>query len=268
MSTSIPSATCMLDALPAVSLPELQAEAAFLTRADRKYLLPANSLAGLLAGLDDSVRALEIGGRREFLYTSPYFDDDAMTAFFRASRGRPDRFKIRTRLYNDTGDCHLEVKVRDRRGRTVKRRIAHDPVLLTDLSRDERSWLRDVPEVAPCAELLRHCLTTRYVRFTLVLPGGEGRVTVDQNVIFALPTGVGVSVGSLAIVETKGPGRPSVVDRALWRHGYRPLPLSKFALGLSLLRPKLPANRWHRTRSRLARVADKSWGGDGSHTGR
>ena len=267
MSARTQHALAEIASLPAISLADLQAEAAFLTRADRKYLLPAAEIPDLLAGIAGPVRTLEIDGRREFGYTTPYFDDDAMTAFLRAARCRPDRFKVRTRLYTDSGLCHLEVKVRDARGRTVKTRIDHDPARLRDLSGVDREWLLDVAQVAPAAAHLRHCLTTHYVRFTLVLPDGAGRVTVDRNLSFALPTGSGVSVTSLAIVETKGPGQPTTVDRVLWRLGHRPLSLSKFAVGMSLLRPDLPANRWHRTRNRLDRAAEDVWIGDESDAG-
>ena len=243
--------------LPPISLTVLQDEAAFLTRVDRKYLVPAADIPDLLAGITGPVRALEIGGRRDFGYTTPYFDDDAMTAYLRAARRRPDRFKVRTRLYTDTGLCHLEVKVPDRRGQTIKRRTDHDPHRLRVLAGTDRLWLQDVPQVAPYAGHLCHCLTTYYTRFTLVLPDGTGRITVDRDMVFALPTGRAVSVTALAIVETKGPGRPTEVDHALWRLGHRPLALSKFTVGLSLLLPDLPANRWHRTRTRLEQAAEE-----------
>lgn len=257
MSYSTPTTMEGVAALPPISLPELQDEAAFLTRVDRKYLVPAADIPDLLAGIAGPVRALAIDGRREFGYTTPYFDDDAMTAYLRAARRRPDRFKVRTRLYTDTGLCHLEVKVPDRRGQTVKRRTDHDPHCLRDLGGADRRWLQDVPQVAPYAGNLLHCLTTYYTRFTLVLPGGAGRVTFDRDMVFALASGRAVSVTALAIVETKGPGRPTEVDHALWRRGHRPLTMSKFTVGLSLLLPDLPANRWHRTRTRLEQAAEE-----------
>ncbi|MFV0316059.1 MAG: molecular chaperone, partial [Microthrixaceae bacterium] len=36
------------------------------------------------------------------------------------------------------------------------------------------------------------------------------------------------------------------LDRALWRRGYRPTSLSKYATGLAALDPDLPRNRWAR----------------------
>ncbi len=240
-----------LDLLPPVSVTALQAEAGFLTRRDRKYLVPVDAAGALLAGFDPASRVLEIDGRRSFGYLTPYFDDGAYSAYLRAARRRPNRFKVRTRLYTDSGNCQLEVKVRDARGRTVKHRIEHAAASLEHLADAERAWLRTFPQVAPYADRLHHCMTTRYQRTTLVLPDGAGRVTIDRDLIFVLPTGESCSLPRHLVIETKGAGRPTAVDRLLWRHGFRPVSVSKFACGLSLLVPGLPANRWHRLRARL-----------------
>ncbi|HUF84285.1 MAG TPA: polyphosphate polymerase domain-containing protein [Acidimicrobiia bacterium] len=251
----------MLDRLPPISLPELQAEAEFLTRRDRKYLVPVDAAAALLAGIDPAVRVLEIDGRRDFGYLTPYFDDPDYSAYLRAAHRRPNRFKVRTRLYTESGLCWLEVKVRDARGRTVKHRTDHDAGALEWLADAEHNWLGAFPQVAPYADRLRHCLTTRYRRTTLVLPDGAGRVTIDRDLIFVLPSGESQSLPDYLVVETKGSGRPTPVDRLLWRHGYRPVSISKFACGLGLLVPALPANRWHRLRNRLAAASRPEHGG-------
>jgi hypothetical protein len=175
--------------LSAISLEDLQAEAAFLTRRDRKYLVPNQAAESLLAGIDPETRVLEIDGQRCFGYLSPYFDDDAYSAYLSAARRRPQRFKVRTRLYTDSGLCLLEVKVRDARGHTVKHRIEHEADSPECIERAEREWLKDFPQVARYANGLRHCLTTRYRRTTLVLPNGSGRVTIDRDLVFALPHG-------------------------------------------------------------------------------
>jgi hypothetical protein len=242
--------------LPAIGLSDVLDEAPFLTRADRKYLVPASILSNLLAGVDERTRVLEIEGRRTFAYQTPYFDDDDLSAYFGALRRRPHRYKVRTRLYVDSGLCLLELKLRDGRGRTVKHRIAHEPGTLERLSPGERAWLRGFPQVGRRAGCLRHRLTTWYRRSTLVLPEAAGRVTIDRDLTFSLPCGEALTLPALAIVETKGAGKPTSFDRLLWRNGYRPRSMSKFTAGLSLLAPDLPANRWHRVRERLIAEAE------------
>ncbi len=236
-----------LEALPPVSLAELQDEAAFLTRIDRKYLVPEHTLTELLTNLESGTRALEIAGRRAFGYSTRYFDADH-TAYFRALRKRADRFKVRTRLYDESGECLLEVKLIDRRGRTVKQRIPHDPQCFESLSMLDRAWLQSFEAVRPVASGLNAGIATHYRRSTLVFPTGRGRMTIDQSLTFIGPDGSWRQLVGFCVVEVKGAGRPLSFDRQLWAHGYRPLPSSKFALGTSLLHPELPSNRWRRLR--------------------
>ena len=86
-------------------------------------------------------------------------------------------------------------------------------------------------------------------------------MTIDRDLAFALPDGGALALPALAFIETKGAGKATMFDRLLWRCGYRPLSMSKFTLGLGLLRPDLPHNRWHRLRLRLLEVAEPSAAG-------
>ena len=130
------------------------------------------------------------------------------------------------------------------------------------------------------AAALRPVLTTTYERTTLHLPRAEARATIDTaltwrrlgpaapagssagtvagvpmspqalrpaNLTAAVNEGEPVSVADIAVVETKNPATPSPADRALWDAGYRPTRISKYATGMALLHPELPANRWYRT---------------------
>jgi hypothetical protein len=237
--------------LEPISLLDLQAEAAFLTRRDRKYLIPVEALESLLDGINPATRVLEVDGLRCFGYRSLYFDDSAFSAYLLAARRRPHRFKVRTRLYTDSGICQLEVKVHNARGHTVKHRVEHDAHALANLSDPERQWLKSFHQVASHADGMRHCITTVYQRTTLVLPVGAGRVTIDRDLTFSLPNGTTLQSSRWAVIESKGIGGPTTLDRLLWRNGYRPVSMSKFACGLSLLVPELPANRWRRVRNQL-----------------
>ena len=130
------------------------------------------------------------------------------------------------------------------------------------------------------AAALRPVLTTTYERTTLHLPRAEARATIDTALTWrrlgpaapagssagtivgvpmspqalrpahlaaAINEGEPVSVADIAVVETKNPATPSPADRALWEAGCRPTRISKYATGMALLHPELPANRWYRT---------------------
>lgn len=237
--------------LAPVSLAELQDGAAFLTRKDRKYLVPVEVLASFVETCDPRTRVLDIDGQRTFGYQSAYFDDDHLSAYHAARCRRSHRYKVRTRQYLDSGSSFLEVKVRDGRGRTVKHRRTHDTDCPLTLVEPEREWLTSFPFLSFRLSTLNVRLQTRYERTTLLLPEAAGRVTVDRHLVFARPAGDEFEVSNLVVIETKGAGRPTPADRVLWRLGYRPVSLSKYAVGMCVLNPELPANRWHRLRRYL-----------------
>lgn len=230
-----------------VTLDELDAEAALQTRVDRKYVIPIDDVSTVLAALPSASRVLEIDDRRSFGYESIYFDTPGLRCYLDAARRRRHRFKVRTRLYTDSGLCRLEVKTREGRRRTVKSRLdyaAPDRGRLTD---EGRRLVSTATGTQRWADELRPTSVTRYRRTTLVLPNEKARVTVDVGLAVALPGSDSVAIAGAAIVETKGGQTPTTADRALWASGHRPTRISKYGTGLALLRPDLPHNKWHRT---------------------
>jgi hypothetical protein len=114
-----------LAGLPGIGLAELTEHAALLSRVDRKYVLPTVDAGALIAELAPAAVVLEIDGRRHFTYESLYFDTPELTSYRRTAHRHRRRFKIRTRVYRDSGACWLEVKVPGPRGSTVKHRWPH-----------------------------------------------------------------------------------------------------------------------------------------------
>ena len=262
--------------LAPTGLAELNAAAGLLVRVDRKYLVPLAAAQGLVDALTGAARVLQIEGRRGFSYASTYFDTPDLDSYMLAARKRRRRFKIRTRSYLDSGSCFLEVKTRGPRGATVKRRVQCPPLDAGRLTPSGRDFIasRLADDVAPpqrarrLAETLGPVLITRYERTTLHLPEESARLTLDTRPAWiGLPprgapavgrTGSGGgrhhipvrTAGALAIVETKTPAAPSAADRWLWAAGHRPAAVSKYATGMALLHPELPANKWHRILTR------------------
>jgi hypothetical protein len=232
--------------LPPVPLAELDAQAALLTRRDRKYLVPMVVVERLVAELADQVRVLEIDGRRQFRYESVYFDTPEHVSYLTSARRRPHRFKVRTRAYLDTGRCVLEVKTRDARGRTVKTQHDKDLARRDRLDPHDRAVVGGYPEIGIAGRALEPAVTTRYTRATLLLGSAGARATIDTQVTAVAPDGRAAHLSGMAIVESKSAGAPSPVDRLLWSLGHRPIKVSKFGTGLAALFPELPSNKWHR----------------------
>jgi hypothetical protein len=238
----------VLDALPRIGLAELEERAALQTRVDRKYIVPIGEAGWLLETLAPDAAVLEIGGIRQFTYESRYFDTPELSSYHRTAHRHRRRFKVRTRTYVDSGTCWLEVKVPGPRGSTVKYRVPHEPGQQETVEAG-RAFVDDVFDrhglPAGSRATLSSTLRTEYLRFTLLLPATDSRVTVDTALRWTAGEH-GLRLPETAIVETKTGSAASRADRQLWRRGHRPVALSKYATGLAALRSDLPAAPWQR----------------------
>lgn len=251
-------ASARVHALPPIGLDELVERAALQTRVDRKYVVPAAELDGILAevaALPAEARVLEMAGIRAFRYESVYFDTPELTSYWMAARARRRRVKMRTRSYVDSGTAFLEVKTKGARSATVKDRLAYDFADRARLNHDGLDYLGAAlddggfDEVTPTA--LVPTLVTRYHRTTLFVPGdehhAESRATIDTDLDWERDPAHRIQTPGIVIVETKSGSRASAVDRILWDRGHRPSTLSKYGTGLAALRPDLASNKWSRT---------------------
>jgi hypothetical protein len=244
------TATAALARLAPIALDELVERASLQTRIDRKYVVPAAALEGLLADLDPGTRVLEIDRLRDFRYESVYFDTPALTSYWMAARARRKRFKVRTRTYVDSQSTFLEVKTKGARSATVKDRLEYSPDERGEVSRAGYDYTWSTLEEAGFDELeptiLVPTLITRYERTTLFLPGSASRATIDTGLRWVIDEEHPLDRPDIAIIETKSGSRASDVDRLLWSHGHRPATISKYGTGLAALRDDLPSNKWSR----------------------
>jgi hypothetical protein len=241
----------VIESLASVSLDDVVGAAPLLTRVDHKYVVPSHAVGELVERL--GLPVLEIDGRRSFRYESVYFDTPEWGTFLDAAHGRRKRVKVRTRTYVDAGTCKLEIKSKGYRERTTKVRLDYDPYHRMVLNASAHSFLADRATTLPPGRLSA-ALTTTYRRATLADLAAGSRVTIDTDLMCTDPHGARVGTPGFAIVETKSATGSCPSDRLLWRAGYRPEPISKFALGAAGLHPELPHNKWRRPIERYVRT--------------
>lgn len=184
-----------------VSLPELNANAELLSRVDKKYILNETAAVHVLAELAEHSRVLQITGGRSFDYSSLYYDTAARDSYLSNAHGRSNRFKVRTRLYRNSGERFLEIKTKDGRGHTVKQRTPAasgagggpagegpaDGSARTSLIGGGQhlgfieSVLTSPRFPANLAARLQPCLHNSYTRRTLLLPDNS-RLTCDSSI--------------------------------------------------------------------------------------
>jgi hypothetical protein len=229
------------------SLRDLDRHAALQVRVDRKYIVSYETLERLLAELADDYLALEIDGERLQQYDSVYFDTPELTGYRHHMQGRRKRFKCRTRLYGETV-CFFDVKLKGRRGETVKSRLSLSPWAHGSLTSEataflKRELLHQYGHAAPAH--LVPTLRTSFARLALTHAHRPERLTLDFGIVFDR-VGAGGRYRMLpghVLIEAKSGAQPGAVDRLLPRLGTRPLAMcSKYCLGVALADPRLPTN--------------------------
>ncbi|MEU9605967.1 polyphosphate polymerase domain-containing protein [Streptomyces sp. NPDC048057] len=254
-------AESVLAAAP-ISLKEVQERAELMARFDQAYLVPAGVFTRLVAHLTDRARpagpfrVLTIDDRRWFGYHSVYYDTPDWRCFHEHRQGRRLRFKIRERVYRDSGLRQFEIKLKSGRGETIKHRrplTGADTPLDAPYREFLAGHLRAAYGLEPPADL-SPSIVTDYRRATLVSDGE--RITCDTGLSchdVRADRSVRCDPG-LVLVETKTTGHLTEADLFLHAHGVRPAVFTKYCAAIAALHPRQPANRWRRA-ARLAFAA-------------
>jgi VTC domain len=211
--------------------------AQLLDRFDVKFVAAETDLVPLLAGCAAAYDVLEIAGERQFAYETTYWDDPELR-LFRAHVGmRPHRCKIRTRRYAPSGDRWLEVKERQRDGRTVKVRVRIDadvsPALLA------APPFGAVPLGVTPARLVP-VLTIQYDRITLVAKDRSERVTIDRGLRWVRGEDVASAPGRVLVELKQRRRRTSPAWQVLRDLVSMDESISKYCLGVVALIPGVP----------------------------
>jgi hypothetical protein len=224
-----------------ISLQALNAKAAMLERLDNKYVVRAPVLEAAAAEFVPLFDVLEIEGRRSFTYETCYFDDPERRSYFDHHQGRRQRMKVRVRRYVDAGLVFLEVKLKDKRGVTVKKRLRVDDALFdrlddTGLAFVQACWQQMYGSAwtAPLAPVLQ----MSYRRITLVAHEGGERMTIDTGIHFQgqwAAREARRTDDEVFILETKSANGRGLADRVLRAHHQHPTNgCSKYCVGMSL----------------------------------
>ena len=235
-----------LEALKPITLEEMDA-VKLLNRIDSKYLTNEATLLDILKDAAAAgYRVLVTEGCRISPYSSIYYDTEGLKMFYAHHNRRLVRQKVRTRVYVNSGDAFLEIKRKNNKGRTKKKRMsipqanmmnfAVDPVAADFLR--EKSWFT-APELSPVLE-------TAFHRITLVNPAMTERLTIDTKLNFQnFRTGLKTTLQNAVIIELKQDGRAaSQMKNILLDHRVKPVRVSKYCIALTLTDPSAKSGRF------------------------
>ena len=245
-----------LEALRPITLEEMDS-IKLMNRIDSKYLTTEATLLSILsAAAEAGYRVLVTEGMRISPYDSVYYDTDGLKMFYDHHNRRLVRQKVRTRSYVNSGTTFLEIKRKNNKGRTKKKRIGIPPTELMDFSADSEaceylashSWFR-ADDLSPSVETLFH-------RITLVNPALTERLTIDTLLCFNnFRTGKETSLQNAVIIELKQDGRAeSPMKKILLDLRVKPVRVSKYCIALTLTDPAAKTGRFKGKVRRIEKI--------------
>ena len=236
----------MLDAIPPISLGEMDS-IRLMNRTDTKFVTEQETLVRILSEASRcGYRALVADGMKLSPYDSLYYDTPDLKMFMDHHNRRLVREKVRTRVYLSSGATFLEVKHKNNKGRTRKKRMAIAPELFGDFREDAGAVAYLESHSSYPAAGIAPALETAFDRITLVNAAKTERLTIDMNLRFKnVRTGLEADLGDGVIIELKQDGRAeSQMKRILLDCRVKPLRISKYCIGTTLTDPGAKANRF------------------------
>ena len=114
-----------------------------MSRTDIKFAFQLSKLPALLSKLSPFYKILTIDGKVIHEYKSLYFDTNARKFYIDHHNSRVNRNKIRFREYVESGLTFLEVKIKNNKGRTIKKRMKVDAIS-KELSNKHKAYIEKI----------------------------------------------------------------------------------------------------------------------------
>lgn len=244
----------------AISLSEMDS-VTLMNRVDTKFLINSVQLPELLSKATDSYRILEINGDRVTPYSTVYFDTEDTIMYIMHHNGKLNRYKLRMRSYVNSGQTYLEVKRKNNKGRTSKKRISIDNSQFEthELIDDNLSFLEKRLPYSP--DLLQPKLQNYFRRITLVDKAKSERITIDMGLNFRNVTNQDEKkLDNLVIIEMKQDGACKSKFRELLNEKHiLPGSMSKYCLGMVLVNPGIKKNRFKNKLRKINKITQREY---------
>jgi hypothetical protein len=167
----------LLNDFQTVSLDDLD-RVRLLDRQDTKFIFNQIDLPHILEKIKPFYKILEINNDRVYTYDTTYFDTDDFLFYVQHHNGSRNRFKVRFRRYSSNKKSFFEIKIKNNKDRTIKKRLKVDEINknLGDLEGDLVSKIIGLSpnQLTPKLEL-------EFSRITLTDNNFNERLTIDAN---------------------------------------------------------------------------------------
>ncbi len=228
-----------------------------MNRIDTKFAVPLSLLPAILEAAKESYYIQQIDGKRIATYDTMYYDTDTLDMYIRHHDRQLVRQKIRVRQYVDSNLTFLEVKRKNNKGRTKKKRIVVPGFELTADTQSVFKHKKKADETVTIEQFigtqsryswdaLSPHLWTKFHRITLVNKAKTERLTIDLDLVWEnVVTGESRTFADLVIIELKRDGNAySPMTRIMQNLRIHPMKISKYCIGTALTTPGIKKNRF------------------------
>jgi len=224
----------------AISLDEMD-NVKLMSRVDTKFAFSQHLLVLLLKRLKKHYQILEISGKRIHVYKSLYYDTDDRKFYIDHHNQRVDRNKVRFREYVESGLSFLEIKLKNNKGKTIKKRMKVDKIS-TELTEKHQQYINKI--IGDSIELHSQ-QWINFNRLTFVHKVHKERLTMDINLSFRDKDKSGM-LNELVIAEVKQEkmSRSSDFMRIAKEMSILPIRMSKYCISTAELEPTIKKNRF------------------------
>jgi len=224
----------------------------FMNRTDHKYWFNLKDLSAVLNSLHQYYYLLQIEGEYNMPYSTCYYDTFNNAMFIAHQNGKLNRYKIRKRFYEVSGIGFLEIKYKNNKGKTQKKRIKTDSPsnIFTDTEKDFISLNTPFE-----ASDLNIALENSFTRMTLVNKNFNERCTIDIDLTYNSENR-NIKLNDLVIVEIKSdrgsnnsPLKIALRDNRIISSGF-----SKYCIGRTITNDQLKRNAFKAKIRRIEKI--------------
>jgi hypothetical protein len=149
-----------------------------LNRNDTKFIFHQNNLPHILEKLSPFYKILKIDDTYTFSYDNHYFDTEDFLFYHQHHNEKRNRYKVRYRSYSTTGEIFFEIKTKNNKNRTLKKRFPVEE-WNQDLGKKEYKFITNNIDISP--QSLKSILNIQFKRITLVDKNFTERLTIDMQ---------------------------------------------------------------------------------------
>lgn len=226
----------------------------FSSRVEEKYWFDIQLAPHILKDLSNHYYIQKAHNLSILPYSNFYWDTDKLQCYHDHHRGKLSRYKIRKRIYSASNECFLELKQKNNKRKTLKRRISSNHSLyLNQLEVDFIGNNTTLP-----TEKLSPSLNNSFNRLTLIGKNFDERCTFDFDLRFQYHKSV-ILLKQLVVVEIKHTKliHQSVLAQKLHEQGIYPERFSKYCIGMATLNADLKQNRWKHKLNRIRKIENR-----------